>query len=592
MSKSLVNHVDISTSQNSATNISAADVNGEINNVQKLLTSLMESNTKIISKCDSWLTPEIYGAKGDGITDDTAAIQKSIDSLSYGGTLLFHNNSSYLISSPLVAPCGVNLIGNKCFLFYSSNYTEQTTDETIKKTYILRYGEATLKADHDAFSIKPGIISGFIISNYLDNKTLNGIYVADNCLIDDIYTWGLNRTICCSGSYIDFIEINNINIWGKHGSDYAIDTGYIGDGRRITKSHMHVGTCKNINHLKIGNGHNCIHIYGIVNGNILVGSSVCALDDIHIESGILSIYNSTISVQSGFFWKNPQISPIVINGPQSIVSLKDITVNYYADKDYSTDTTDDISLVNAEATLNIKNVFKNMLPKCSIGSRNYAGITISGQSRFNANNSTYSLESVLRNSIPYSCIKNTTRSGKYSNYNVIGALYSDSGFKWKLENGTYYYKVVMLFDPDRMAGNSWATKEEAKACSKDGAHTLIALNGSFNSNIRVYRGTFAGIYDHYVDVGLINGYLMDDGIMCNGNKWIERTAGAGDKLFECTNYYTVGSSTVEVSSNTVPTIGKWMTGDVVVNTTPTPGGTFKWVCTDGNKNTWANIKIS
>ena len=52
-----------------------------------------------------------FGAVGDGVTDDTAAIQAAIDSQSGGGAV-FLPNGEYLISSTLTAPCGIRLIGN------------------------------------------------------------------------------------------------------------------------------------------------------------------------------------------------------------------------------------------------------------------------------------------------------------------------------------------------------------------------------------------------------------------------------------------------------------------------------------------------
>jgi hypothetical protein len=51
-----------------------------------------------------------FGAKGDGVTDDTAAIQKALDSLTNGGVVHLAAGS-YLISGELKVPAGTTLLG-------------------------------------------------------------------------------------------------------------------------------------------------------------------------------------------------------------------------------------------------------------------------------------------------------------------------------------------------------------------------------------------------------------------------------------------------------------------------------------------------
>ena len=52
-----------------------------------------------------------FGAVGDGVTDDTAAIQAAIDALPSTGGVVFFNPGTYLISSTLTASTGVLLNG-------------------------------------------------------------------------------------------------------------------------------------------------------------------------------------------------------------------------------------------------------------------------------------------------------------------------------------------------------------------------------------------------------------------------------------------------------------------------------------------------
>lgn len=51
-----------------------------------------------------------FGAKGDGVTDDTAAIQKALDSLTHGGIVNLPAGR-YLISAALTVPGGTTLLG-------------------------------------------------------------------------------------------------------------------------------------------------------------------------------------------------------------------------------------------------------------------------------------------------------------------------------------------------------------------------------------------------------------------------------------------------------------------------------------------------
>ena len=64
--------------------------------------SPLTQKTKIVnlSKALGWVDVRSYGAVGDGVTDDTAAIQAAINSLTNGGTIIFPNGT-YLCNSGL-----------------------------------------------------------------------------------------------------------------------------------------------------------------------------------------------------------------------------------------------------------------------------------------------------------------------------------------------------------------------------------------------------------------------------------------------------------------------------------------------------------
>ena len=88
------------------------DVSEEVNN---FLNEKFESGELVtfMSSYIPYVTPEMYGAKGDGITDDTEAVQKACDT---GRNVYFSNN--YLISKPINSKSSLFGTGS---VFYSYN---------------------------------------------------------------------------------------------------------------------------------------------------------------------------------------------------------------------------------------------------------------------------------------------------------------------------------------------------------------------------------------------------------------------------------------------------------------------------------------
>lgn len=78
------------------------DVQNEINKKLDEMTSsgeLMQSVFKFMG----YVTPEMYGAKGDGVTDDTTAVNKAINS-----NLIVVGSGAYKITSPIIINSSVN----------------------------------------------------------------------------------------------------------------------------------------------------------------------------------------------------------------------------------------------------------------------------------------------------------------------------------------------------------------------------------------------------------------------------------------------------------------------------------------------------
>lgn len=88
--------------------------------VDPLTFTEFPNSTEVILKTDvsfnGFLNVKVFGAEGDGVTDDTAAINAAIQSSS--GTIVFFPPGSYIVSSSINLKTGVSLIGvpNKSIL--------------------------------------------------------------------------------------------------------------------------------------------------------------------------------------------------------------------------------------------------------------------------------------------------------------------------------------------------------------------------------------------------------------------------------------------------------------------------------------------
>lgn len=98
-----------------------------------------------------------FGAVGDGVTDDSAAIQAALDSLGNGGTVYFPLPAvSYLCNSSLNVPLGISLKGDG----KPTNYFPSSYGETPKNTVIEFSGSDGLLIDYGFNNIENLQIKG------------------------------------------------------------------------------------------------------------------------------------------------------------------------------------------------------------------------------------------------------------------------------------------------------------------------------------------------------------------------------------------------------------------------------------------------
>jgi len=94
-------------------------------NVLYNLTGNVSVENLIIKGPNPWTDVKAYGAKGDGINDDTAAIQAAIDNVEKaGGGTVFFPHGTYIVTSTITWKYGVRLMGDEGAAFVAGRYPE------------------------------------------------------------------------------------------------------------------------------------------------------------------------------------------------------------------------------------------------------------------------------------------------------------------------------------------------------------------------------------------------------------------------------------------------------------------------------------
>lgn len=169
------------------------------------LQSMGSEVTKKVNKGELVVNVKDFGARGDGIADDTAAINAAINSLptgTIGGGTVFLPTGHYKVSSSILLKSGVTLIGASS---RSSRITTSTSD-----IYLLLINAAQQTSVKDLMFDGGGISYGIRITG------------SNGCKIENLWMDSLKVAFASEGSL--FLSFDNVKIMGT-ALGYSFYTG-------------------------------------------------------------------------------------------------------------------------------------------------------------------------------------------------------------------------------------------------------------------------------------------------------------------------------------------------------------------------------
>ena len=307
-----------------------------------------------------------FGAKGDGVTDDTNSIQDAINFVHNVENLkyVFIPRGTYMISKPLIIPVGVSLIGGEGLTGeYNTTIVKNSNSNVISSGYstIDKTGKVSFEVDSiltfiDDFPV--GYTTGKL-NNGAGKSIIKNLYLKSNAYSTyGIFTANLNN--------IEFenIKITNVNtafksnlLWMASFKNimfqnifrgFDIDYGIDGWNTTINMYKCYVHSCEEIGYKfkKIASVHMDTCVYEESSGSFIYAEdrTRITLTNPHTEqcgyrnktggtafkdNSFISLSDSSLTINGGFlqFDNNPTITTNPFNSCFSLVNRSNVIMN-------------------------------------------------------------------------------------------------------------------------------------------------------------------------------------------------------------------------------------------------------------------------
>lgn len=523
---------------------------------------------------DNKITPQQFGAYGDGVIDDVESIQNCID---------YAKNNNI---SKIICPKKYFAISKEIYLpinlFVENMFLQPTPNASLLNDYLLFIntsdGTTWTQQYPQPLTFLKNIHLRNIVNNSLILSNCNGIFNLANIIINDIFTYGLNISFKTSDSYyLDVVKINNIDVTYKKHHDFAFQFGFLGDACSIETAHIHdTLTESTSNFIECGNAHYPVSISKVINGNIRANNSMINISNSHIGAETITSSNSDITIENVSFRHvvGPNIS---LNNSKA--TLKNISFKYDLNNiTYENISDVDVQIEGNTSLVKIENCYKDLLISGSAESHNHSIAKTNIKTNTPFTKTIYSANTLM-NYQEQAIIQQdyTSHVGNPQKTSTLA--------KWKLDSGTFYYKIHLILDDIRKIGVGPVQSTNIEMTSNEGGF-MYATATPF-CNYRIYRGSESTSFNKYVTVPLMDNKIADNGFSVNGYSWNDRDAGEIDSYNESTFYKILNKTNILCKLNTLPQYGSWTKGDIVIANNIRTNSTYAWICTEsGTPGVW------
>lgn len=549
------------------------------------------------------ITPQQYGAFGDGVHDDTASIQLAIDSLKDKGGCLFFPNGTYLINTFDVDMSSIGVQGKSAIRLYSNVKVCGDTKSVIKVADGVNNSDFCFQA----------VFIGHVISNICIENIIFDLNGSNNHLPSRFNTE--SDDYACAGiltTYPTKITVKSCTFKGSSGLN-SLSLGYVNGA--IVRDCIFENVADTIDGNTVRD-HSSIYIKGndiVVSSNRLVNNSVVSEVATAIE-----VDGRNVRIDSNYVKNYSQaciISPV--GGSDAICNI--VTNNTFEDNRYSIELW---SLTNGKICENV--VVSNNTVK---------GLSWNVNGRWDCDLYTF-VSQPVKNVIITDNVFYMDAKEPENNYHgciAIGKNTDGVDIKNNIVRG-YTGEALTIFGGAKnttVCGNSFieccntlydiaspiivngegdivvGTVIDSNKVDARG-HFGIAMVGHI-SNTRIVQNEIVGSKeDFHFDSAILDG---DSGneiyIQHSSHKQligVSIYASYGSEIYSSQNNkrFIKNTPVTESAWNTIDYANKYpvgvtekhIKGDIVYNTKPSASSDFAWVCiADGFPGTWKGISI-